>query len=150
MLSNRSPRRIARSLAGMLAVLSVAAPVATASPIDPALHLRGHGAGQAALQTQTYVAHPLADQAAPQAQPYVAHPLADQVSSPRAFASTYVSHPLADAQPTHGPVVVSSTTTDQGFDWGSAGIGGGVAIAAVALCTGLALAPRRHSAHPAA
>ena len=114
-MSNRSPHRIARSLAGMLAVLTVAAPVATASPIDPALHLRGHGAGQAALQAQAYVAHP-----------------------------------LADAQATHGPVVVSSTTADQGFDWGSAGIGGGVAVAAVALCAGLALAPRRHSTHPAA
>jgi hypothetical protein len=114
MLSNRSPRRIARSLAGMLAVLTVAAPVATASPIDPALHLRGHGAGQAALQTQTYVARP-----------------------------------LADRQATHGPVVVSATA-DDGFDWGSAGIGGGIAVAAVALCAGLALAPKRHSAHPAA
>jgi hypothetical protein len=134
MLSNRSPRRIARSLAGMLAVLTVAAPIATASPIDPALHLRGHGAGQAALQTQTYVAHPLVDR---------------QETSPRAFASTYVSHPLADRQATHGPVVVSATA-DDGFDWGSAGIGGGVAVAAVALCAGLALAPRRHSAHPAA
>src|SRR4051794_35564188 len=74
-------RRTARSLAGALAVCSVAAPVATAVPINAGLHLRGHGAAQAIRTQAAARSFVLADRATPQAAPSTSRVLADRVSS---------------------------------------------------------------------
>src|SRR3954452_5892670 len=131
MSSRSTRRRIARYLAGAFAIFSVATPVATASPIAADLHLRGHGAAQTIRTQPTARSFVLADRATPQAAPSTSHVLADRV-------------------PGHGPVVVASSppVSDDGFDWGSAGIGGGIAVLALGLGAGLAAGSRRHPGSP--
>jgi hypothetical protein len=155
MSSRSTRRRVARSLAGAIAVCAVATPVATAASIDAGLHLRGHGAAQTIRSQPVATSFVLADRATPQATPPVRTPpaarsfvLADR-ATPQAAPST--SHVLADRVSTHGPVVVASSpsASDDGFDWGSAGIGGGIVVLALGLGAGLAAGSRRHSGSPA-
>src|SRR3954451_16829333 len=63
MSSRTNRRRLARHLAGALAIFSVAAPVATAMPISDSSHLRGHAAAQVARTPAPTTSFVLADRA---------------------------------------------------------------------------------------
>src|SRR4051812_23779707 len=155
MSSPSPPPRVAPPPPRALSGCAVPPPVATAASIDAGLHLRGHGAAQTIRSQPVATSFVLADRATPRATQPVRTPpaarsfvLADR-ATPQAAPST--SHVLADRVSTHGPVVVASSpsASDDGFDWGSAGIGGGIVVLALGLGAGLAAGSRRHSGSPA-
>src|SRR4051794_21772866 len=101
-MSSRSHRRrLARHLAGALAIFSVAAPVATAMPISPASHLRGHAAAQVARTPAPTTSFVLTDRAEPQSPTSSSLVLADRAKPEAPVSSSLV---LADRVPSHGPV----------------------------------------------
>jgi hypothetical protein len=97
---SRRSRRLARAVAGALAVTALAAPAAMARPID----------------------------AAP---------------------GWTASQPAASQSDTTAPAPTVIRTIDDGFDWGSAGIGAGATAAIVLLSLGGVRAAARAHVHPA-
>jgi hypothetical protein len=112
-------RRAARYLAGVLAIASVSAPVAAASPIDPV------GTTPAPAAQHSYV---LADKA--------------QAPAPRSFV-------LADRRPSRGPASAvagtPSSSANVDLSWGSVAIGAGFVVL-LGLGTALLTAPSRRRA----
>jgi hypothetical protein len=92
-MSHRRSRRLTRAAAGALAIIALAAPAASARPVDP--------------------------------------PTGWKLSTPAESRSQ-----------THQPATTIIRTTDDGFDWGSAGIGAGAA--AIVLLSLGGVRARRH------
>jgi hypothetical protein len=65
------------------------------------------------------------------------------LAAPAAFARPIDSYDARPA-PTAAPTTIA-VPIDDGFDWGAAGIGAGIAVAVVALTAGgVRIRPRRH------